>query len=151
MTYRVKEAAYHHSKRIAEFQIQMAMETEQIHLGRETVLKGVASVFEKPELGRYFVAEINNEIVASLLITYEWSDWRNARIWWIQSVYVVPEHRRKGIFRLMYSHIRSIVENNKDIGGIRLYVDKTNINAQKTYDHIGMNGEHYQLYEWMKE
>lgn len=151
MTYRVKEAAYDHSKQIAEFQIQMALETEQIHLGRETVLKGVASVFEKPELGRYFVAEINNEIVASLLITYEWSDWRNARIWWIQSVYVVPEHRRKGIFRLMYSHIRSIVENNKDIGGIRLYVDKTNINAQKTYDHVGMNGEHYQLYEWMKE
>lgn len=148
--YKVKEAKSDHSQIISDFQVLMALETENVHLEKEIVLKGVSAVFENTELGKYFIVETKNEIVASLLITYEWSDWRNTKIWWIQSVYVVPEHRRKGIFKLMYSHIKQIVENTDHIGGIRLYVDKTNVSAQKTYDNAGMNGEHYQLYEWMK-
>jgi ribosomal protein S18 acetylase RimI-like enzyme len=85
------------------------------------------------------------------MITFEWSDWRNRTIYWIQSVYVLPDHRRKGVYASLYQHIRSLAEADKNIGGIRLYVDRTNIIAQKTYASLGMNGEHYQVFEWMKD
>lgn len=149
--YQIIDAKKENTNIIADFQQKMAWETEEFKLDEETVLKGVSAVFENPELGRYFVVKSEDKIVASLLITYEWSDWRNAKVWWIQSVYVLPEHRRKGVFKMMYSHIRSIVQKDEKIGGVRLYVDKTNKNAQKTYENVGMNGEHYQLFEWMKD
>jgi GNAT superfamily N-acetyltransferase len=151
MNYLITIGEKHHIRTIAEFQLKMAKETEDLKLDLETVLKGVTAVFDKPELGQYFVVSSNNSMVASLLITYEWSDWRNAMVWWIQSVYVAPEHRRKGVFSLMYSHVKSLVLKDEHTGGLRLYVDKVNKNAQKTYKNVGMNGEHYQLFEWMKE
>lgn len=150
MNYQIIDANRTHMHQIANFQVLMALETEQLELNKETVLKGVESVFDKPELGRYFVVIKDGKVVASLLITYEWSDWRNANVWWIQSVYVLPVFRRTGIFKLMYQHIQSIVEKDENVGGIRLYVDKTNKKAQKTYENVGLNGNHYQLYEWMK-
>jgi ribosomal protein S18 acetylase RimI-like enzyme len=85
------------------------------------------------------------------MITYEWSDWRNRNIWWIQSVYVKPEARRKGVYAAMYAHIKNLVQADPSIGGIRLYVDKTNTPAQHTYSKLGMNGDHYQVFEWMKK
>jgi ribosomal protein S18 acetylase RimI-like enzyme len=150
MNYQFIEATKQHIETIAEFQIAMALETENFELNKETITKGVTAVFNRSELGKYFIIESNGEPIASLLITFEWSDWRNAMVWWIQSVYVIQEHRRKGVFQLMYDHIKTLVEQDDNIGGIRLYVDKTNIKAQKTYDKVGMNGDHYQLYEWMK-
>lgn len=151
MNYQIIKGQEEHISTIADFQLKMAWETEDFKLDKKTVLQGVTAVFNQNELGQYFVVTNNNKVVASLLITYEWSDWRNVKVWWIQSVFVLPEYRRKGIFKLMYAHIQSIVEKDPNIGGLRLYVDKTNKKAQKTYENVGMNGEHYQLFEWMKD
>ena len=136
---------------IAGFQLKMAIETENLKLDAETVGKGVKAVFEKPELGQYFVAEKDGQIIASMLTTFEWSDWRNAQVWWLQSVYVIPEFRRQGIFKRMYDFVKILAKNDTNVGGIRLYVDKTNVRAQEVYKAVGMNGEHYQVFEWMKE
>lgn len=135
---------------IVEFQIAMARETENVQLNRHVCMRGVEAVFEDRSLGRYFVAESEGQIAASLLITPEWSDWRNGVVWWIQSVYVQPEFRRRGVYAGLYAHVRGIAENNESVKGIRLYVDKTNTAAQEVYTRLGMNGEHYQVFEWMK-
>lgn len=150
MNYQITKATEEYIETIADFQLRMALETESIKLDKPTVLKGVSAVFNDRSLGQYFVAKEGNQIIASLMITYEWSDWRNTKVWWIQSVFVIKEYRRKGIFSQFYAHIKSIVEADENIGGLRLYVDKTNLPAQKTYAKVGMNGEHYQLFEWMK-
>lgn len=135
---------------IVEFQIAMARETEEVTLDREVCTRGVEAVFETPALGRYFVAESGGETIASLLITYEWSDWRSGNVWWIQSVYVLPEHRRRRVYARLYEHVKAIVDRDPAIRGIRLYVDRRNTTAQQVYARLGMNGEHYQVFEWMK-
>ena len=136
-------------KIIAGFQEKMAWETEHFRLNTETVIKGVSAVFEDKTKGKYYVVEEDGKVIASLLTTYEWSDWRNSYVIWIQSVYVLPEYRKKGVFNLMYSEIKKIVKNSDEYSGIRLYVDKTNLRAQKVYEKIGMKGEHYRLFEDM--
>ena len=136
---------------IAAFQVKMAQETENVSLDPEVVQTGVLSVLRDPAKGKYFVAEVENKIVSSLLITFEWSDWRNKWVLWIQSVYVISKFRQQGIFRKMYEHIKLWVEHDTEVAGLRLYVDKTNHRAIKVYNSIGMNGEHYQAFEWMKE
>lgn len=135
---------------IISFQERMAFETEEITLDNQNITMGVNALFDDPQKGCYYVAVNNEKVLASLLITFEWSDWRNRTIFWIQSVYVDPVHRRKGVYRLMYQYIQAIAENDNAVGGIRLYVDRTNKNAQATYAALGMNGEHYQVFEWMK-
>jgi GNAT superfamily N-acetyltransferase len=135
---------------IVEFQIAMARETESVELDRETCTRGIAAVFDDASLGRYFVAEHDGRVVGSLLITYEWSDWRNGNVWWIQSVYVVPELRGRGVYRSLYLHVQGIVEGDPSLRGIRLYVDRRNTPAQQVYTKLGMNGEHYLVFEWMK-
>ena len=135
---------------ITEFQMKMARETENISLDRETVRKGVTAVFGDHLKGQYYVAETEGKVVASLLITYEWSDWRNCNVWWFQSVYVVPEYRRLGIFRKMYTFIKNKAEE-QDIAGLRLYVETKNTRAQKTYEALGMSSEHYSFYQWMRK
>ena len=135
---------------IVEFQIAMARETENIDLNRHICMRGVEAVFEDRSLGRYFVGESGGQVVASLLITPEWSDWRNGMVWWIQSVYVRPDARKRGVYAGLYSHVKRLVENNESVKGIRLYVDRTNVAAQEVYRRLGMNGEHYQVFEWMK-
>lgn len=135
---------------IVEFQLVMARETEEMELNRHVLTRGVEALFEDRSLGRYFIAEVGGRPVGSLMITPEWSDWRNGVVWWIQSVYVVPDHRRHGIYAGLYEHVRRIAENNESIKGLRLYVDKRNTVAQQVYTRLGMNGEHYQVFEWMK-
>jgi ribosomal protein S18 acetylase RimI-like enzyme len=140
---------------IAEFQLAMALETEQLALDRATVLAGVTAVFDKPERGYYYVAEdsaagTSGTVVASLLITREWSDWRNGEVWWLQSVYVDPAARRRGIFAGLYRYVQNLVAENPAIRGLRLYVDQSNSAAQRVYTQLGMNGEHYRVFEWMK-
>jgi len=135
---------------IVDFQLAMALETENLQLDKATVEKGVAAAFHDSAKGQYFVTEIDGEIAASLMTTFEWSDWRNGMVYWIQSVFVKEEFRRLGIYRKMYAHIQDLVKKDENVRGIRLYVDKTNVRAQKTYENTGMNGEHYQLFEWMK-
>ena len=135
---------------IIDFQIAMARETEDFDLVREITTQGVHAVFADPSLGRYFVAESDGRTIASLMITYEWSDWRNGVVWWIQSVYVVPDHRKKGVYAGLYQHIKTMVEAEPSIRGIRLYVDNRNTSAQEVYTRLGMQGEHYRVFEWMK-
>jgi GNAT superfamily N-acetyltransferase len=128
----------------------MAWETEKMALQPEVIKNGVNGVFSNPARGQYWVTEENGEIVASLLITYEWSDWRNSDVWWFQSVYVLPEMRRKGIFRSMYKTIKNEADIH-GIAGMRLYVETNNYAAQATYEALGMKSEHYRMYEWLKE
>lgn len=135
---------------VVKFQINMALETEQIELNTTTVEKGVTAVIFDSAKGQYYVAEINGKVVGSLLTTYEWSDWRNGTILWIQSVYVLPEYRRQGVYRNMYSHIKESVLKNSDLNGVRLYADKSNVAAYKTYKKLGMSPDHYITFEWLK-
>ena len=135
---------------IASFQQAMALETEKIQLDLSTLEQGIKAVFKDTSKGCYYVAASDQQIIGTLMITYEWSDWRNRTVYWIQSVYVHPNHRRKGVYRQLYAYIQTLAAENDTIGGVRLYVDKTNQNAIKTYESLGMNGEHYQLFEWMK-
>ena len=135
---------------IVAFQQAMARETEELELDVETVRRGVDGVFDEPSRGRYFVAARGAEVVASLMITPEWSDWRNGMVWWIQSVYVVPELRKQRVYAGMYEHVQALVRGDDSVKGIRLYVDRRNAAAQAVYARLGMNGEHYQVFEWMK-
>src|SRR6185437_7699459 len=112
--------------------------------------RGVHAVFENPERGRYYVAEIDGKVVASTLIVSEWSDWRNGEVWWIHSVYVRPEMRGRGAFKGLYRYIQSEAEKQPDVRGLRLYVEKKNTAAQAVYKALGMTDEHYKLFEWMK-
>jgi ribosomal protein S18 acetylase RimI-like enzyme len=146
----IRKAVQNDETAIADFQLKMAWETEKLSLNPELVEKGVRAVFTNQCHGQYWVAEDNGKIVSSLLITYEWSDWRNTNIWWIQSVYVIPEYRRTGVFRSMYTIIRNEAEK-QNIAGLRLYVELNNTRAQKTYEALGMNNCHYSLYEWLRE
>lgn len=135
---------------IVDFQLKMAAETEGVQLNESTVFKGVLAVIDDKSKGQYYVTEINKKVVASLLTTFEWSDWRNGTVLWIQSVYVLKEYRRKGIYRNMYSHIKNLVLENEKLNGIRLYADKSNTTAHKTYQDLGMNHDHYITFEWLK-
>jgi GNAT superfamily N-acetyltransferase len=146
----IRQANETDSASIVEFQLAMAWETEQLQLHEPTVIKGVAAVFADQGKGIYYVAELNGTVVGSLLTTFEWSDWRNGTVLWIQSVYVRPEYRKRSIFSHLYKHIQSLVVTNPDLRGIRLYADKTNIPAHGVYEHLGMTAEHYQMFEWMK-
>jgi len=144
----IRKATSDDAPAIVSFQKAMAMETEGMELDSDVVTEGVMALFDDAGKGQYFVAEEQDTAVASLMITYEWSDWRNANIWWFQSVYVIPGYRRKGVFRMMYDHVKK-EGMEQGIAGLRLYVESENIRAQKTYEAMGMNGQHYRMFEWM--
>lgn len=146
----VRRAVRADAERIATFQLRMAMETEGLELDGETVARGVDAVFEDAGKGAYWVAERAGEPVGGLLTVPEWSDWRNGTVLWIHSLYVVPEARGLGVFRKLYETLKQHVETTPDLKGLRLYVDRRNSRAQAVYERMGMDGSHYQLYEWMK-
>jgi GNAT superfamily N-acetyltransferase len=135
---------------IAEFQLRMAMETEHLALDREALYAGVRAILKDPRKGRYWVADVDGQVVGSLLVTPEWSDWRNGSFWWIQSLYVREEYRRQGVFRKLFGHLQQLVQSNGGVLGLRLYVATTNAAAQRAYEAMGMNGQHYRMYEWVK-
>ena len=132
---------------IADFNISMAMETEDKELDRDVVRKGVRGLFDRGDYGFYVVAEIDEVVVGSLMITYEWSDWRAGLFWWIQSVYVRPEYRQKGVFREMYGFLKKTAERERGVCGFRLYVEKSNTAAQSTYERLGLGEIYYRVYE----
>jgi len=146
-----RAAATEDAAGIIGFQISMAKETESIDLDRAVCANGVQAVFDRSDLGRYYVAEIDGRVGACLLITFEWSDWRNRIVWWIQSVYVQPAFRHGGIYAGLYAYVKNLCENDPAAAGIRLYVDRRNLDAQHVYKRLEMNGDHYQLFEWMKD
>ena len=129
------------------FNRAMALETEDKKLDEEIVDPGVRAVFEDPARGFYVVAECANDIVAALMVTFEWSDWRNATFWWIQSVYVTPKFRRLGVYRKLYSFVRERAHSEGGVCGFRLYVEKDNVIAQRAYESLGMFASDYLMYE----
>ncbi len=150
MRTKVREAIPSDAAFIVDFQLKMAFETENLKLTKSIVELGVKAVFDDNSKGRYYVAEVDGNIVGSLLTTYEWSDWRNGNVLWIQSVYILKDFRARGIFKELYTYIKEkVTSNSNDFRGIRLYVDKTNEAAQKVYDKLGMENHHYEMYEWM--
>jgi GNAT superfamily N-acetyltransferase len=145
----IRPAAQEDSTQIIDFQQQMAMETEHVMLEAAVLAEGLKRLFDDPAKGKYYVAEDDGQVIGCLMTTFEWSEWRCGNVLWIQSVYIKPSHRSKGVFRKMYEHVKSLVTPESEYRGIRLYVDKTNAAAQKVYEKLGMDGEHYQVYEWM--
>jgi ribosomal protein S18 acetylase RimI-like enzyme len=125
----------------------MAFETESKSLDEETTLRGTRAVLEDPGKGFYLIAERTNQMVGQLLVTFEWSDWRAGTFWWIQSVYVLPHARRTSVYRALHDYVLTEARRSKDICGVRLYVDKDNRNAQATYQAMGMQPAHYDIYE----
>ena len=132
---------------ISDFNIAMALETEGKHLDPETVREGVQTVFSRNELGFYVIAEQSALPVGQLLVTYEWSDWRNASFWWIQSVYVRPAYRRQGVYGALHYYIAEGARRQDDVCGLRLYVDKGNSIAQGVYSGLQMRPTNYDMYE----
>jgi len=129
----------------------MALETEGKVLAEEISSRGVAGLFANPSLGFYIVAESDREVIGSLMITTEWSDWRNGSFWWIQSVYVRPEARRQGVYRSLYSFVRNMADKDPDVCGFRLYVERENSTAQQAYRALGMEEINYVMFEDLKE
>ena len=129
------------------FNRAMALETENKSLSEATVTSGVRSVFDDPARGFYVVAECGEAIVAALMVTFEWSDWRNGNFWWIQSVYVIPEFRRRGIYRRLYEFVRDRARKDGGVCDFRLYVEKENVGAQRVYESLGMSKCDYLMYE----
>jgi ribosomal protein S18 acetylase RimI-like enzyme len=136
---------------LARWAIAMAWETEHKQLDADTVEHGVRALFEQPAHGRYFVAErvVDGAVVAvgTLMLTHEWSDWRCGDWWWIQSVYVDPAHRRGGVYRALYQHVRALAQATPQVCGLRLYVERDNAHAQRTYGSLGMVDAGYAIYE----
>ena len=132
---------------LIEFNQAMALETEGKHLNAQTLKRGVEAVFEDEKKGFYVVAEENKQIIGGLMITFEWSDWRDAWFWWIQSVYILPDFRGQGIYRLLYEFVKEFAASSENVCGFRLYVEKENVGAQKVYEKLGMDQSHYLMYE----
>ncbi|MDE2939155.1 MAG: GNAT family N-acetyltransferase [Chloroflexota bacterium] len=129
------------------FNSAMAWETEDKGLCLETLRRGIGLMLEDASLGFYLVAEFEGKPVAQLMVTTEWSDWRNAHFFWLQSLYVNPDHRRQGIFRRLYETVERLARESGNVCGIRLYVERTNTRAQEAYVNLGMAHSHYDMYE----
>lgn len=146
----VRRARPEDAATLVDYQMRLAHESEGLSLDQETVTRGVGAVFADPSKGSYWVAEEDGGIVGVLLTIPEWSDWRNATVLWIHSLYVVPEARRRGVFKAMYQTLREQVARSEELAGLRLFVDKANERAIEVYEALGMTREHYHLYEWLK-
>ena len=135
----------------AEFLVRgnaaMALETEGISLDLDRLRDGVHAVFEKPSRGVYYVAEVDGRRAGMMMVTYEWSDWRNGDFWWIQSVYVEKEYRGQGVFTALYRNVESLAQTNSGVVGLRLYVEHENGRAQATYERVGMAKTVYEMFE----
>ncbi len=130
---------------IAGFNSRLAAETEGGPLDAAVIRRGVARILADDSLGRYWVAELAGGIVGQIMVTSEWSDWRNGELWWLQSVYVHPAHRRDGVFTALYRHVEALARQSADVVGIRLYVEKGNARAQQVYGKLGMTMTDYRV------
>lgn len=133
---------------LADFNVEMALETEDHHLDRAIVRQGVRGPLENDGNGFYLVAvDSEGAVIGGLLITFEWTDWRDGVLWWIQSVYVVPAWRGRGVYRALYAEVKSQAQATGNVRGIRLYVERDNVTAQAAYKRMGMQETPYRIYE----
>jgi ribosomal protein S18 acetylase RimI-like enzyme len=144
---KIRKAELADAALIADFNIKLAAESEGLRLDPACVAQGVRALLLDPAKGVYFLAEIDGAVVGQLMVTYEWSDWRNANIWWIQSVYVREEARGKGVFRWLFNHLQSAAGEQKGVCSLRLYVHSENAAARRTYEKLGMKRMSYEVYE----
>ncbi len=145
----IREATPNDAATIAGFNQRIAQETEGKTLDPDMILAGVSRLLAEPARGRYWLAEVDGEVAGQTMVTYEWSDWRNGNVWWIQSVYVSIEFRRQGVFSALYDAVRDEARADADACGIRLYVEKSNERALATYRALGMEGDTYLVMEAM--
>lgn len=145
MKFEIRNATPADGEIIARFNSPIAAETEGRLLDPDIVGPGVARLLSDPSKGRYWVAQRNGTIIGQIMVTYEWSDWRNATIWWIQSVYIHPDSRRQGVFSALYRHVEALANTEVDVCGLRLYVVHSTQRAQKTYAALGMANPGYQV------
>lgn len=145
---RVRRATAGDVDRIVLFNQALARESEGRELDRRVLRRGVERLLEEPWRGVYWMAVDDGRAVAQLLVTPEWSDWRDAEVWWIQSVYVSRGHRRRGVYRALHGEVRRRARR-EGAAGLRLYVDRDNLPARETYESLGMRRSHYRMYEEM--
>lgn len=150
---RVRPATVDDLDLLTAFSAAMAWETEQRRLDVTRLRQGTQAVIERPDRGQFYVAELRQDppadtvVMGQLLITYEWSDWRNAQFWWIQSVYVAPRWRQQGVYRSMHHTIVDLARSRADVCGIRLYVEGDNAVAKQVYERVGLCASTYRIYE----
>jgi len=132
---------------MADWAVAMALESELKHLPLDVVTRGIQAGLADPARANYFVAEIAGEPAGTVMVTPEWSDWRDGGWWWIQSVYVAPAHRRKGVFRALFDHVQQLASETGGVRGLRLYVERDNVGAQRTYEFVGMKDAGYRMFE----
>lgn len=147
MNLQIRRATLDDAEMIVRMNAALAEETEHLELNPQRLMHGVQAVLQDCSKGFYTVAEVERLIVGQMMVTFEWSDWRNATIWWVQSVYVRPEYRRRGIYKKLYNTLFVEAESRKEIGGLRLYVSNENTSAQEVYQRLGLRKSHYDLYE----
>jgi ribosomal protein S18 acetylase RimI-like enzyme len=147
----IRKATKQDAETIVDCQIKMANETESLVLDESIVSNGVSQIINDSPLGYYLIAENEQKVhMGVMMVLTEWSDWRNGKVLWIHSLYVKPEYRKMGIFKALYSYLKNLVSTEDEYKGLRLFVEKNNVNAQKAYRAIGMTNDHYELFEWMK-
>ena len=146
MNLKIREAVKSDITILAKNNQSLANETENIHLNLDTIISGVSNALDREDC-HYFVAEINKMVVGQTLITYEWSDWRNGLIWWMQSVFVSSNFRKQGVFRALFNHIENLALNDPNVKALRLYVIQDNQSGKKTYEALGMKDSGYIVYE----
>lgn len=151
MTIIIRDATSADAAIITTFNATMAEETEDKALDCDTLLAGVSALLQDDTKGHYWLACDKDLPVGQIMVTWEWSDWRNGYFWWIQSVYVAPSHRRRGVFRALYDTVENAAKQSQNAVGIRLYVEKDNANAISTYDAIGFTDAGYLLLERLME
>jgi GNAT superfamily N-acetyltransferase len=147
---KIRKALPTDASTIARFNSEMALETEGKNLLPTVIRAGVDNLIANPESGFYLICEVEQAQVGSLMVTTEWSDWRNGNFWWIQSVYVLAAHRKTGVYRAMYKHLKQLAAADANVCGFRLYVERENANAQQTYRSLGMSMTDYFMYEELK-
>ncbi len=146
----IRDASPDDATVIAAFNRGIATETEGHDLDPALIGRGVQRILSDRSLGRYWVAETDGAVVGQIMVTYEWSDWRNGMLWWVQSVYVHRDYRRQGIYTALYHHVEALAHASDDIAGIRLYVEKDNLRAQQTYARLGMAMTNYRVMEVLR-
>jgi ribosomal protein S18 acetylase RimI-like enzyme len=143
----IRKAQVSDIQSLVNFNQLMAKETEDKQLDSDILTLGVSNLINDASKGFYLVAEIEGLVVGSLMVTTEWSDWRNSEFWWIQSVYIVPKFRRKGLYSALYNQVKSFGEKAGNVCGYRLYVERENRVAQRTYEALAMGESHYLMFE----
>ena len=150
MDLKIRRAGLRDAPALVEFNSAMALETEGKVLLPRVIGAGVRGLLRRPDSGFYMVAELDGAVIAALMVTREWSDWRNGDFWWIQSVYVRPAFRRRGVYRRLYRHLQAQAAKKRAVCGFRLYVERDNRRAQAAYRANGMDRTHYLVYEQLK-